>query len=130
MSQSKDFHLKLLNNLYDVVKNTPPFNDGKLSEENEELISTLKTLSDATTIDESMIESGQRAISRIVAQHPHLTPSVNRDLFWFFGGDCLHFMPDEEIEKFQQLDELSHDQENQQNPKTYEELRALVFDLH
>jgi hypothetical protein len=24
---------------------------------------------------------------------------------WFFGGDCLHFMPDEEIQLYQQLDE-------------------------
>jgi len=29
-----------------------------------------------------------------------------RDLLWFFGGDCLHFMPDEEIAFYQALDEL------------------------
>ena len=28
-----------------------------------------------------------------------------RDLLWFFGGDCLHFMPDDEIEMYQALEE-------------------------
>ena len=32
-------------------------------------------------------------------------------LLWFFGGDCLHFMPDEEIDLFQRLDERRYEAE-------------------
>jgi len=34
-------------------------------------------------------------------------------LLWFFGGDCLHFMPDEEIELYQTLDERRYQAEQQ-----------------
>ncbi|AEF22650.1 PA2817 family protein [Pseudomonas fulva] len=48
---------------------------------------------------------GQELISQIFQRYPQIAHLVPRDLLWFFGGDCLHFMPDEEIELYQQLDE-------------------------
>ena len=48
---------------------------------------------------------GQDLISQVFHRYPQIAHLVPRDLLWFFGGDCLHFMPDEEIELFQQLDE-------------------------
>ena len=48
---------------------------------------------------------GQDIISQVFQRYPQIAHLVPRDLLWFFGGDCLHFMPDEEIDKYQQLED-------------------------
>ena len=48
---------------------------------------------------------GRALVERLFTTYPDFVPTFPRDLLWFFGGDCLHFMPDEEIELYQQLDE-------------------------
>lgn len=48
---------------------------------------------------------GQDLLSQIFHRYPQIAHLVPRDLLWFFGGDCLHFMPDEEIEMYQELEE-------------------------
>ncbi len=49
---------------------------------------------------------GPGLISRLFTTYPDFAPTFPRDLLWFFGGECLHFMPDEEIDQHQQLAEL------------------------
>lgn len=44
---------------------------------------------------------GRVVLTRIQSQLPELWPHVDRRLLWFFGGDCLHFLSDEEIDAFQ-----------------------------
>jgi len=51
---------------------------------------------------------GQEIISQVFQRYPQIAHLVPRDLLWFFGGDCLHFMPDEEIDKYQQVEELRY----------------------
>lgn len=130
MSDSKQYHYTLINNLLKTLRESSPFNTDNVTEEDTALIQAVEQLSSTDTYDETLIESGQWVICRLVAQYPHITPLVSRDLFWFFGGDCLHFMPDEEISLFQQLDELRFEQESETEKKSYEELRAQVFGLH
>ncbi|TBU97213.1 PA2817 family protein [Stutzerimonas kirkiae] len=48
---------------------------------------------------------GQEVICQVFQRYPQIAHLVPRDLLWFFGGDCLHFMPDEEIAIFQAVDE-------------------------
>ena len=48
---------------------------------------------------------GQDIISQVFQRYPQIAHLVPRDLLWFFGGDCLHFMPDDEIEKYQELED-------------------------
>ena len=48
---------------------------------------------------------GQDIISQVFQRYPQIAHMVPRDLLWFFGGDCLHFMPDDEIDKYQQLED-------------------------
>jgi len=48
---------------------------------------------------------GQEVISQVFQRYPQIAHQVPRDLLWFFGGECLHYMPDEEIAMFQQLEE-------------------------
>ena len=54
---------------------------------------------------EASLYLGQDLVSQIFQRYPQIAHLVPRDLLWFFGGDCLHFMPDEEIEMYQALEE-------------------------
>ncbi|WXL24090.1 PA2817 family protein [Ectopseudomonas mendocina] len=59
---------------------------------------------------------GQDLISQIFQRYPQIAHLVPRDLLWFFGGDCLHFMPDEEIEMYQTLEERRFQAEENDEP--------------
>ena len=49
---------------------------------------------------------GPALVTRLFTNYPDFAPTFPRELLWFFGGECLHFMPDHEIELHQQLEEL------------------------
>jgi hypothetical protein len=63
---------------------------------------------------------GQELICQVFHRYPQIAHLVPRDLLWFFGGDCLHYMPDDEISLFQDLDERRHQAEQD----------GLPFDWH
>ncbi len=48
---------------------------------------------------------GQELLCQVFQRYPQIAHLVPRELLWFFGGDCLHFMPDEEISLFQLMEE-------------------------
>jgi len=56
--------------------------------------------------EDGLYNKGPALISRLFETYPDFAPTFPRELLWFLGGECLHFMPDEEIAVFQQLDEL------------------------
>ena len=49
---------------------------------------------------------GPMLVSRLFTTYPDFAPAFPRDLLWFFGGECLHYMPDEEISAYQKLDDM------------------------
>jgi hypothetical protein len=59
--------------------------------------------------DRDLYEDGPGLVSRLFVTYPDFAPTFPRDLLWFLGGECLHFMPDEEIEQHQQLTDLRQD---------------------
>ncbi|MGH1374671.1 MAG: PA2817 family protein [Cellvibrionaceae bacterium] len=122
------FHQSLLKNLYQLTEQT--LDESHRSQEDQTLIEQLAQLSNANAINESFIAIGQQVICRIVAAYPHIAPQTPRDLFWLFGGDCLHYMPDEEIAKYQRLDELRFDAEDNNTEFDYEGERARILGLH
>tara|TARA_B100000446_G_scaffold27398_1_gene22591 strand:+ start:6931 stop:7320 length:390 start_codon:yes stop_codon:yes gene_type:complete len=122
------FHQTLLQNLYRFTDQT--LDASHRTEEDQELMAQLKLLCDSDVIDEDFIATGQRALCKIVAAYPHIAPQTPRDLFWLFGGDCLHYMPDEEIAKYQSLDELRFDAEQNNTDFDYEGERGKAFGLH
>ena len=73
---------------------------------------------------------GQDLMCQVIQRYPQIAHLVPRDLLWFFGGDCLHYMPDEEIHFFQQLDELRETAKQEQLPFSYKEVRATRMGLH
>lgn len=61
---------------------------------------------------------GQDLICQVFHRYPQIAHLVPRDLLWFFGGNCLHFMPDDEIALFQALDEGRYEAER--NGETFD----------
>lgn len=104
-----DYHQRLLMELYQYSQGQLPFSSDQASEVDHEFIESLQQLSEENQLSDDYKYRGQAIISRVIANYPHLTASVNRDLFWFFGGDCLHYMSDNEIELYQQLDEVLYE---------------------
>ena len=55
--------------------------------------------------ESDLYTQGQTLVSRLFTTYPDFSPTFPRELLWFLGGDCLHFMPDGEIALYQQLEE-------------------------
>lgn len=115
-TQYLNHHVDLLKEFSAAVQSSPPFtttinDDGSDSEENHRFIETLEQLCQMTGYNDEITELGQWFVARVVSAYSHLMPLLNRDLLWFFGGNCLHYMPDEEIAFYQQLDELRYSAE-------------------
>ncbi|WP_397452009.1 PA2817 family protein [Pseudomonas sp. NA-150] len=59
---------------------------------------------------------GQDIICQVIQRYPQIAHLVPRDLLWYFAGDCLHFMPDDEIELYQALEERRYEAEQNDEP--------------
>ena len=51
-----------------------------------------------------LYSEAETLVCRLFTTYPDFSPTFPRELLWFLGGDCLHFMPDEEIAIYQQLE--------------------------
>ena len=69
---------------------------------------------------------GQDLMSQVILRYPQIAHLVPRDLLWFFGGDCLHFMPDDEITLFQALDERRFEAEQNDEPFDWEREKQFL----
>lgn len=128
MNQIEYYQQQLLS-LHESIAQQAPFNLEDASEESLKFSKTLEHLSQKSG-GENYYEQGQWLVTQAIANFAHIVPLIPRDLFWHFGGDCLHFMPDDEIQRFQALDEACYDA-NQVNPDyDYQKERAKVFELH
>ncbi|MDY1018285.1 PA2817 family protein [Pseudomonas coleopterorum] len=59
---------------------------------------------------------GQDIMCQVITRYPQIAHLVPRDLLWFFAGDCLHYMPDEEIALYQALEERRFEAEENDEP--------------
>ena len=123
-----DFHIALLNTFIDQIQQQPPFSLEDCELDDLNFLLELKQLPKVGGSE--LLIQGQQLLCRIVAGYPHLMPLVPRDLLWFFGGDCLHYMPDEEISVFQQLDELRQSAKESNQTFSYEKARLSTMGLH
>jgi len=123
-----EFHMRLLTAFIDSTKEQPPFCLEDCNQEDQDFLLELTVLPNSGGAH--LLMQGQQLFCRIVAAYPHLMPLVPRDLLWFFGGDCLHYMPDEEIRIFQELDELRQNAKEANEPFSYENARLKTMGLH
>ncbi|MGV8918632.1 MAG: PA2817 family protein [Pseudomonas sp.] len=59
---------------------------------------------------------GQDILCQVIQRYPQIAHLVPRDLLWYFAGDCLHFMPDDEIALYQALEERRYEAEQNEEP--------------
>ena len=130
MNQRLAYHVELLNQLAIQLAKLEQ-SDLEYNQENTilqqlgQLIESLKD-SSAQQYDSAVFE-GQQWFYRFLTHNPELAPAIHRDLLWFFGGECLHFMPDEEIEKYQMLDDAMAEAMLRNVPFNYTLSREQIF---
>lgn len=130
-TQYLHYHVGLLKEFKEQSRQQSPFSsDTLVREEDHEWLTALEELSQLEHYTESAMERGQWLIGRVVSTYSHLMPLLSRDLLWFFGGDCLHYMPDEEIAFYQQLDELRFAAEEANKPFDYADAKTSLTQSH
>jgi len=99
--------LILLTDFSQTLEQSAPFNSDPLGEDEASFMDHLQRIVEGLkSSDESIIFEGQSWLTRLFRNYPVFAPHLGREVLWFFGGEALHFMPDEEIEKFQRLDDM------------------------
>lgn len=130
MNNKRDYHLELLKQLHKDLANTVPQQPLFNHEETGILERLLIIIDQFEQHDEAANFEGQNWMTLFVTHNPNLAPLIPRELLWFLAGECLHFMPDEEIAKFQQLeDEEIYAQENKL-AFDYQQAKAKIFQQH
>lgn len=84
-------------------------------------------LGDTTAVD--LYTLGPELVSRLFDTYPDFAPTFPRQLLWFLGGDCLHYMADEEIVQYQQLEDLRLDAASRGQLFNINEARAKLLNL-
>ncbi|WP_111637014.1 PA2817 family protein [Marinomonas shanghaiensis] len=112
-----------------------PFDQQELAEEEvdfltswDELTTNIKNGSHDYSFD------AQEVLSRFIRCYANLVPLIKRELLWFVGGECLHFLGDEEIALYQQLEEHLYELDRQNKhydiAKEIDALRSTPTQIH
>ncbi|WP_372739713.1 PA2817 family protein [Neptunomonas sp.] len=124
-------HLNFLKIAYNNFIKQAPFTLEEISNEEEQFILDFqKLIKDFEAGSENVYNDGENFIDQAFKMYPRLAHLMARDLLWYFGGKCLHNMPDSEIQKFQTLDELRFEAEEKGEEFDYLNKRAHLFGLN
>nr|WP_207201374.1 PA2817 family protein [Pseudomonas sp. TH41] len=69
---------------------------------------------------------GQDILCQVITRYPQIAHLVPRDLLWYFAGDCLHYMPDDEIALYQALEERRFEAEQNDEPFDWNQEKQLL----
>jgi hypothetical protein len=69
---------------------------------------------------------GQDILCQVIARYPQIAHLVPRDLLWYFAGDCLHFMPDDEIDLYQALEDRRYEAQQNDEPFDWNQEKQLL----
>jgi hypothetical protein len=69
---------------------------------------------------------GQDLMCQVIQRYPQIAHLIPRDLLWFFAGDCLHYMPDDEIALYQALEERRFEAEENDEPFDWNQEKQLL----
>ena len=128
MTSYQIHHLNFLKIAYNNFINRQPFTDEEIVEDDIDFINEFKQLIELyESSPASAYELGADFIDKAFRKYPQLAHLIARDLLWFFGGNNLHNLTDDEINKFQQLDELRFAAEAQNQEFDYINTRASLF---
>lgn len=130
-STGAGFQLQLLKDFINLLVKQPPFNSTAMDSTDQDFLEQLVRLAKALEANDSEAHFiGQDLVIRLIRNYPRLAPLLDRELMWFFGGDCLHYMPDEEIAMYQRLDEMSYEAEAKGESFDRRDARAKMLKKH
>ena len=121
-----EYHLQLLNHLRTILvalgeaEQVPEENHALFLERFDELLALLP---------QDPLQSqylGQDLMCQVIQRYPQIAHLVPRDLLWFFAGDCLHYLPDEEIDLYQALEERRYEAEQNDEPFDWNQEKQLL----
>ncbi|MGC3934503.1 PA2817 family protein [Pseudomonas atacamensis] len=69
---------------------------------------------------------GQDILTQVISRYPQIAHLIPRDLLWFFAGDCLHYLSDEEIDVYQALEERRYEAEQNDEPFDWNQEKQLL----
>ena len=69
---------------------------------------------------------GQDILTQVITRYPQIAHLIPRDLLWFFAGNCLHYLSDEEIDLYQALEERRYDAEQNDEPFDWNQEKQLL----
>gem|GEM_PF-458058 len=115
--------INTLKQLNDRLLEHDPFNREHLAEEESDFI---EKMGDLFTIpaegNPEFLFEIQELLSRFVRCYPNLVPLMKRELLWFAGGECLHFLGDEELSVYELLEEEIYQLESSSQEYSISEL--------
>lgn len=128
MTDRHSFHLNLLKIAYNNLIQQPAFKEPEATDVELEFLDQFAALvEDFEQHRPQAYDDGQNMLVRMVRAYPQYVPLLARDLFWLFGGECLHYMTDEEMAQFQQLDETLAELEAKGEKVDYLSLRQGIL---
>ena len=128
MTSYQIHHLNFLKIAYNNFINRDPFNAEDIVEDDLEFMNDFKSLIEHfESSTPSVHEQGEDFIDKAFRRYPHLAHLIARDLLWYFGGNNLHNLTDDEINKFQALDEMRFEAEGDGTEFDYINKRASIF---
>ena len=135
MESRTQYILDAFADLRERIAEHDPFNQPELAEEELDFLEKWDDLTKKIQ-DNSHDYSfdAQEILSRFIRCYANLVPLIKRELLWFVGGECLHFLGDEEITLYQQLEEHLYELDSQKKSydiaKEINTLRGLPNQVH
>ncbi|WP_415881822.1 PA2817 family protein [Neptuniibacter sp. QD72_48] len=128
MTSYQIHHLNFLKIAYNNFINRDPFKSETPTQDDLDFIEEFQQLIENFESQEAGVyDQGADFIDKAFRRYPELAHLIARDLLWFFGGNNLHNMTDDEIQKFQQLDEMRFEAEENNEEFDYINKRAGLF---
>jgi hypothetical protein len=78
---------------------------------------------------DNIMDEAPALVFRMLTIAPQLAEHFPRDLLWYLGGECLHFMPDDEIQQLTLLDEQRRESVSRGETFNWREARASLRGL-
>lgn len=130
MSQNSPYLNDLLRHLLAESQQQPPFNNSEPEPQIEQFLTKLTELSNCEQWQDKQYQEAQQLVESIIANYPLLTPALNRDLLWLLGGNCMHFLGDEEIASFQRIDEYQYEAQQKGETLSFKEAKLALMKPH
>lgn len=127
MDSRKQYYRQLLEELAQQCQRRVDGHAGHNEESNQQLLAKLAQLLEDFGRSQDYVAQATHIVTTLIRDYPDIVPLMPRDILWFCGSECLHFLGDDELDRYQLIEERYYDGGDTAN---YRDIRAQVFGLH